>query len=126
MASGYIDISNFYLSRNKEVIKISDSTEKPQTNSKPKFKIATPHDLSERATWLRKFYFKGIQRKWKNDYASFSTNAPWGDYLWCEGDYYIVPEAMGFMGVKGKGLFGLSLAEPVLNEKTVVMIWFLR
>ncbi len=75
----------------------------------PKFSVASPHDLSARANWLRQFFFKGMERTWKNDYMPFTTGAPWGDRVWHEGDYYIVPEAMGFMGIKGEGVFGTSL-----------------
>jgi formate C-acetyltransferase len=73
--------------------------------------VAKPHDLSKKAKWLRDYYFKGTQRKWMNEYTSFTTGASWGDRVWNEGDYHIVPEVYGFIGVKGKGLFGLSILQ---------------
>lgn len=72
---------------------------------------------------LRDYYFKGIQRAWKNDYATFTTGAPWGDYIWNEEDFYIVPEAMGFMGVNGKGLFGQSLQEMAIKVELPQNFW---
>ncbi|MHA1585316.1 MAG: pyruvate formate lyase family protein [Promethearchaeota archaeon] len=77
----------------------------------PKFAVAEPHDLSSRAKWLRDYYFKGNERIWNNEYSPFTTSAPWGDRVWNEEDYYIVPEVFGFMGVNGDGLFGLSLQQ---------------
>ncbi|MHA1325339.1 MAG: pyruvate formate lyase family protein, partial [Candidatus Helarchaeota archaeon] len=85
------------------------------TNSKstaikggPKFPLAMPHDLSPRSKWLRDFYFQGLKRKWNNEYMPFTTGMPW-DRLWFEGDYYIVPEMMAFMGTKSRGVFGTSI-----------------
>ncbi|MHA1777738.1 MAG: hypothetical protein DRO88_07210 [Promethearchaeia archaeon] len=81
----------------------------PQTDFQaPLFKVAEPHNLSKRAAWLRKFYFMGNERKWNNEYTPFTTGIS-NDRIWSEGDYYIVPEVYGFIGVNGKGLFCLSL-----------------
>ena len=75
----------------------------------PKFKVAEPHDLSPRAKWLRDYYFKGNDREWYNEYMPFTTGAPWGDRIWNEGDFYIVPDTYAFIGENTKGLFNMSL-----------------
>ncbi|WP_457559090.1 pyruvate formate lyase family protein [Candidatus Harpocratesius sp.] len=72
------------------------------------FKVAEPHHLSKKAAWLRKYYFKGCDREWNNEYAPFTTGIS-NDRIWSEGDYYIVPEVYGFIGINGKGLYCLSL-----------------
>lgn len=73
----------------------------------PKFTIAEPYNLSSRSKWLRDYYFKGVKRKWNNEYMPFSTGTEW-DRLFNEADYYIVPEMFPFMGVKTRGVFGSS------------------
>ena len=82
--------------------------------SNPLFEVANPHNLSKRAEWLRKFYFMGNDREWNNEYSPYTTGIP-NDRLWSEADYYIVPEVYGFIGINGRGLFGLSL--DVMAEK---------
>jgi trans-4-hydroxy-L-proline dehydratase len=88
-----------------------------------KFSIAEPHNLSPKAQWLRDYYFKGNFRKWNNEYSPFTTDAPWDDRVWHEGDYLIVPEVYGFIGIKGKGLFGLSLAQMAEEVKVDANFW---
>ena len=85
-------------------------TSEPQetTSIKAKFKIAEPHDLSPRSQWLRDYYFKGLEREWNNEYDPYSTGVEW-DRVWAELDFYIVPEAMGFMGKTVRGPFGSSI-----------------
>jgi formate C-acetyltransferase len=41
--------------------------------------LKKPKNLSPRIQWLRNFYYKGVQRKWHNEFMSFSTGAPWDD-----------------------------------------------
>ncbi|NHJ83906.1 MAG: hypothetical protein FK734_00505, partial [Asgard group archaeon] len=77
--------------------------------TKPKFAVAEPHNLSPRAKWLRDYYFLGNSREWNNEYSPFTTGAPWGDRIWNEGDYYIVPDVYAFIGDKTKGLFNMSI-----------------
>ncbi|HUT81125.1 MAG TPA: pyruvate formate lyase family protein [Candidatus Bathyarchaeia archaeon] len=77
--------------------------------TKPIFSVAEPHDLSPRAQWLRDYYFLGVEREWNNEYVALTTGAPWGDRIWNEGDYYIVPDVYAFIGMKTKGLFNMSL-----------------
>lgn len=103
----------------------NDNSKNDHTSDVPLYEVAKPHDLSTRAQWLRNFYFKGSRRTWNNEYSSFTTDASWGDRIWSEGDYYIVPEVFGFMGVKGKGLFGLSLAEMAQKVKLPDNFWLL-
>ncbi len=85
-----------------------------EESSNPSFKVANPHNLSKRAEWLRKYYFLGNEREWNNEYTPFTTGIP-DDRIWSEADYYIVPEVYGFIGINGRGLFGLSL--DVMAEK---------
>ncbi|NHJ24957.1 MAG: hypothetical protein EAX89_10300 [Candidatus Lokiarchaeota archaeon] len=75
-----------------------------ESNKQLKFKIATPHDLSERSKWLREYYFKGANREWNNQFMPFTTGMDW-DTIWSELDYYIVPEVHTYIGIKGKGVF---------------------
>ncbi|MFW9921686.1 MAG: pyruvate formate lyase family protein [Candidatus Thorarchaeota archaeon] len=75
----------------------------------PKFKVAEPHDLSPRAKWLREYYFKGNEREWNNEYMPFTIGEKWGDRIWNEGDFYIVPDTYAFIGENTKGLFNMSL-----------------
>ena len=79
------------------------------TKENMKFSVAEPHDLSPRAKWLRDYYFMGNEREWYNEYMPFTTGAPWGDRIWYEGDFYIVPDVYAFIGVKTKGLYNTSL-----------------
>mgnify|MGYP005846758303 CR=1 FL=1 len=93
-----------------EVTNLMSSTKEEFAKQRaPKFQIAQAHNLSMRAQWLRDYYFRGADRKWNNEYSSFSTGAKWEDIIFSEIDYYIVPEIYGFMGVKSNGLFGTSL-----------------
>ena len=87
------------------------------------YDIAKPHNLSKKAKWLRDYYFKGTDRKWINEYTSYSTGASWGDRIWNEGDYHIVPEVYGFIGVKGKGLFGLSILQMAQTVELPAGFW---
>ena len=44
-----------------------------QTTDKPRFDIKAPRNLSERISWLRDYYFEGVNRKWNNEYISYTT-----------------------------------------------------
>jgi pyruvate-formate lyase len=61
------------------------------TFEKPKFAIKEPKLLSERVRWLRDYYFQGVNRKWNNEYSSWTTGTPW-DFQYNELSFYIVPE----------------------------------
>jgi len=61
------------------------------TIEKPKFEIKTPKNLSARIGWLRDYYFEGVNRKWNNEYISYTTGTPW-DFQYNELSFYIVPE----------------------------------
>lgn len=81
---------------------------KDYSSEKSQYEIAKPHGLSERSKWLRDYYFKGVERKWNNEYMPFSTGLA-GDRLWSEIDYYIVPEVYFYMGYESVGVFGQSV-----------------
>lgn len=61
------------------------------TTEKPKFEIKQPKLLSERVRWLRDYYFQGVNRKWNNEFISYTTGTPW-DFQYNELSFYIVPE----------------------------------
>jgi len=61
------------------------------TVDKPKYQIKQPGLLSDRIRWLRDYYFEGVQRKWNNEYISYTTGTPW-DFQYNELSFYIVPE----------------------------------
>lgn len=58
---------------------------------KPRYTIKQPKNLSERVRWLRDYYFKGVNRKWNNEFTAWSTGTPW-DFQFNEMTFYIVPE----------------------------------
>lgn len=60
-----------------------------------RFNIKEPGELSPRVKFLRDYYFEGLNRKWNNEYACFSTGTPW-DILYDENSYMIVPETYAF------------------------------
>jgi len=62
-----------------------------QTTDKPRFEIKAPRNLSERISWLRDYYFEGVNRKWNNEYISYTTGTDW-DFQYNELSFYIVPE----------------------------------
>ena len=61
------------------------------TTEKPKFEIKQPKLLSPRVRWLRDYYFQGVNRKWNNEFVSYTTGTPW-DFQYNELSFYIVPE----------------------------------
>ena len=61
------------------------------TAEKAKFEIKAPKNLSPRVRWLRDYYFQGVNRKWNNEYISYTTGTPW-DFQYNELSFYIVPE----------------------------------
>jgi formate C-acetyltransferase len=62
----------------------------------PRYAIKTPSNLSSRIQWLRDYYFQGVERKWNNEYTSWTTGTPW-DFQYNELSFYIVPETYGFL-----------------------------
>jgi pyruvate-formate lyase len=97
------------------VINMSDSKDK-------KYEIAKPHDLSPRSKWMRDYYFKGDERKWKNQYMAFTTGTDW-DIIWNESDYYVAPEVHFYIGNKGKGVFESSLRSMAVQVKLPEGFW---
>lgn len=39
--------------------------------------LKQPKNLSPRIQWLRDYYYKGRDRKWNNEFLSYSTGTPW-------------------------------------------------
>lgn len=58
--------------------------------------VKKPGNLSPRVQWLRDYYFEGVQRKWNNEYSSYTTGTPW-DTQFDEMTYYIVPELYTYL-----------------------------
>lgn len=54
-------------------------------------KLKQPKNLSPRIQFLRDYYFKGADRKWNNEFTSWTTGKTW-DAQYNEMHYYIVPE----------------------------------
>ncbi len=65
-------------------------------NEKTRKKIKAPANLSPRITWLRDYYFQGVQRAWNNEYTAWTTGTPW-DFQYNELSFYIVPETYTFL-----------------------------
>ncbi len=65
------------------------------TETQANFAIKTPRNLSSRITWLRDYYFQGVNRNWNNEYTSWTTGTPW-DFQYNELSFYIVPETYSF------------------------------
>ena len=61
-----------------------------------KYRIKEPKGLSPRITWLRDYFFKGVDRPWNNEYTAWTTGEPW-DLQYNELTYYIVPETYPFL-----------------------------
>lgn len=59
--------------------------------------LKQPHGLSPRISKLRSYYFEGADRRWNNEYTSWTTGTPW-DVQFNELTYYIVPEVYTLMG----------------------------
>ncbi len=66
------------------------------SQTSPQQKLKQPKNLSPRIQWLRDYYFKGAERKWNNEYISFTTGTPW-DAQFNEMSFYIVPETYTLM-----------------------------
>lgn len=66
------------------------------TLEKPRYEIKTPKNLSPRIQWLRDYYFRGVERRWNNEYTSWTTGTPW-DFQYNEFSFYIVPETYSFL-----------------------------
>ena len=58
---------------------------------KARYRIREPKGLSPRITWLRDYFFKGVDRAWNNEFTSWTTGTPW-DVQYNETSFYIVPE----------------------------------
>ena len=81
---------------------------------KTKYQIKESRNLSPRVKWLRDYYFKGVDRKWNNEYNCFTTGTPW-DIQYEETTYYIVPEVYVFFEILGSSI-KQNAHEIKLNE----------
>ena len=61
----------------------------------PKYSIKKPANLSPRIQWLRDYYFRGVKRRWNNEYTAWTTGTDW-DFQYEEIPFYIVPETFTF------------------------------
>lgn len=68
---------------------------KIQLRRKVAYSIKQPAKLSPRIRWLRDYYFKGVKRKWNNEYTAWTTGTSW-DFQYEELSFYIVPETYSF------------------------------
>jgi pyruvate-formate lyase len=66
------------------------------SNPTPGFAIKQPKNLSPRIQWLRDYFFQGVQRKWNNEFTSWTTGTPW-DFQYNELTFYIVPETYFYL-----------------------------
>lgn len=57
--------------------------------------LKEPANLSQRIGWLRDYYFKGVKRKWNNEFIPFTTGTDW-DEIFDELTFYVVPETYSF------------------------------
>jgi formate C-acetyltransferase len=57
--------------------------------------LKKPKNLSPRIQWLRDYYFKGVDRKWNNEFTSWTTGTAW-DFQFEEMSFHIVPEVYAF------------------------------
>ena len=70
-----------------------------------KYQIKDSKNLSNRVQWLRDYFFKGAQRKWKNELIPFTTGTD-GDILYDETNFYAAPKMHA----------GLALITPCLLD----------
>ena len=68
---------------------------KESTINEPTYAVKKPKNLSPRITWLRDYYFRGVERKWNNEFISWTTGTPW-DFQYEETTFYNVPENYAF------------------------------
>ena len=66
------------------------------TTEKPRYAVKQPKNLSPRIQWLRDYYFQGVQRRWNNEFTSWTTGTAW-DFQYNELTFYIVPETYFYL-----------------------------
>lgn len=95
-----------------------------------KARLKAPYNLSPRIEWLRNYYFSGVDRKWNNEFSTFTTGAPW-DEVFDESSFLIVPEVYAFFSTFRKS-FPLSARQiPVpkgFYKKSIAerRAWFVK
>lgn len=82
----------------------------PQPNDSSTAKLKQPHSLSDRIQKLRDFYFRGLDRPWRNEWTCWTTGTPW-DVIYDETTYHIVPESYAFFQAFTAGSH--QMARPV-------------
>ncbi len=60
------------------------------------YQIKQTKNLSPRIQWLRDYYFQGVNRRWNNEYTSWTTGTDW-DFQYEEVSFHIVPETYTFL-----------------------------
>ncbi len=80
-----------------------------------KYRIKEPKGLSPRITWLRDYFFKGVDRPWNNEYTAWTTGEPW-DLQYNELTYYIVPETYPFLQTFRASLSQAARKVNLLND----------
>ena len=93
-------------------------------------KIKEPSNLSPRIKWLRDFYFKGVERKWNNEFRSFTTGTGW-DRIYNEIAYFVVPETYAFFKTFNQSYLLSATKIPTPNdffEKSIAerRAWFIK
>jgi trans-4-hydroxy-L-proline dehydratase len=76
--------------------------------------LKQPYGLSPRIQSLRSWYFEGADRRWNNEYTSWTTGTPW-DVQFNELTYYIVPEVYTLLGAM-RSSFRLAARPVKLRE----------
>jgi trans-4-hydroxy-L-proline dehydratase len=87
------------------------------TSSGTQFALKQPKNLSPRITWLRDYFFQGVDRKWNNEFTVWTTGTPW-DVQYDEITYYIVPETYPFLQT-----FRASMQQAALPVKLKEGFW---
>ena len=48
------------------------------TDSRSRYTLKEPLNLSERVRWLRDYYFEGVKRNWNNEFTAWTTGTTVG------------------------------------------------
>lgn len=92
--------------------------------------IKEPKNLTPRIQWLRDYFFKGVDRKWNNEFSCFTTGTPW-DMQYDEITYYIVPETYTFLQTFNSSIHQNAGTIPLPNDFWNLSLperraWFIR
>lgn len=92
--------------------------------------IKQPKNLTPRIQWLRDYFFKGVDRKWNNEFSCFTTGTPW-DMQYDEITYYIVPETYTFLQTFNSSIHQNAHTIPLSDDFWNLSLperraWFIR